>query len=147
MKINFCMIGITLLISSVYMSFLKKDDSHFIRFYNLLNEEQKKIYESIILERVLIYITGMILGIMFALFYYSNNKNDKYLICKVLSIIYVVKLGFYKLFPKSPLMLYSLTTKQQTDAWADIYSEMKNRWITSLVVGFFGYLFLSFGIK
>ena len=147
MKINFCMIGITLLLSSVYMSFLKKDDSHFIRFYNLLNEEQKKIYESIILERVLIYITGMILGIMFALFYYSNNKNDKYLICKVLSIIYVVKLGFYKLFPKSPLMLYSLTTKEQTDAWADIYSEMKNRWITSLVVGFFGYLFLSFGIK
>jgi hypothetical protein len=147
MKINFCMIGITLLISSVYMSFLKKDDSHFIRFYNLLNEEQKNIYESIILERVLIYITGMVLGIMFALFYYSNNKNDKYLICKVLSIIYVVKLGFYKLFPKSPLMLYSLTTKQQTDAWADIYSEMKNRWITSLVVGFFGYLFLSFGIK
>ena len=147
MKINFCMIGITLLISSVYMSFLKKDDSHFIRFYNLLNEEQKNIYESIILERVLIYITGMVLGIMFALFYYINNKNDKYLICKVLSIIYVVKLGFYKLFPKSPLMLYSLTTKQQTDAWADIYSEMKNRWITSLVVGFFGYLFLSFGIK
>tara|TARA_B110000495_G_C22927042_1_gene541827 strand:+ start:677 stop:1102 length:426 start_codon:yes stop_codon:yes gene_type:complete len=141
------MIGITLLISSVYMSFLKKDDSHFIRFYNLLNEEQKNIYESIILERVLIYITGMVLGIMFALFYYINNKNDKYLICKVLSIIYVVKLGFYKLFPKSPLMLYSLTTKQQTDAWADIYSEMKNRWITSLVVGFFGYLFLSFGIK
>ena len=114
MKINFCMIGITLLISSIYMSYLKTDDSHFVRFYNLLNEEQKKIYESIILERVLIYITGMTLGIIFALFYYSKNKNDKYLICKVLSIIYVVKLGFYKLFPKSPLMLYSLTTKEQT---------------------------------
>ena len=67
------------------------------------------------------------------------SKNDKYLICKVLSIIYVVKLGFYKLFPKSPLMLYSLTTKQQTDAWADIYSEMKNRWKQSLVVGLIGY--------
>ena len=31
-------------------------------------------------------------------------------------------------------MLYSLTTKEQTDAWADIYSEMKNRWKKSLIV-------------
>ena len=40
-------------------------------------------------------------------------------------------------------MLYSLTTKEQTDAWADIYSEMKDRWIKSLIVGFFGYVFLT----
>ena len=43
-------------------------------------------------------------------------------------------------------MLYSLTTKQQTDAWADIYSEMKNRWKISLFVGFIGYLFLGFAL-
>jgi hypothetical protein len=43
-------------------------------------------------------------------------------------------------------MLYSLTTKQQTDAWADIYSEMKDRWKKSLLVGFFGYVFIGFAL-
>ena len=75
-----------------------------------------------------------------------NNRKEPYLFCKVIAIIYIVKLGFYYLFPKSPLMLYSLTTKQQTDAWADIYSEMKNRWKISLFVGFIGYLFLGFAL-
>ena len=41
-------------------------------------------------------------------------------------------------------MLYSLTSKEQTDAWADIYSEMKNRWKKSLMVGFLGYIIISF---
>ena len=76
----------------------------------------------------------------------NPNKNDKYLICKLLCIVYLIKLSFYYFFPKSPLMLYSLTTKQQTDAWADIYTEMKNRWITSLTVGFFGYVLLSYSL-
>ena len=40
-------------------------------------------------------------------------------------------------------MLYSLKTQEQVEAWADIYTEMKRRWVTSLVVGFVGYLVLS----
>ena len=43
-------------------------------------------------------------------------------------------------------MLYSLRTKEQTDAWADIYSEMKDRWIKSLLVGFAGYVFLTIAL-
>ena len=39
--------------------------------------------------------------------------------------------------------MYSLTNKKQTDAWADIYTEMKGRWIKSLIVGFIGYLVLG----
>jgi hypothetical protein len=41
-------------------------------------------------------------------------------------------------------MLYSLTTPEQTAAWTDIYMEMKIRWKKSLVIGFFGYVVLSF---
>ena len=40
-------------------------------------------------------------------------------------------------------MLYSLTKKEQIDAWADIYTEMKNLWKKSLVIGFIGYMVLS----
>ena len=145
MKDISCIIGITLLIGSLSMSLQKRNTDIFNKFYNLLDSEQKKIYEGIVKERFTIYFTGMILGLTLGIFYYVRSK-DKYRLCKFLAIIYLVKLGFYYLFPKSPLMLYSLTTKQQTDAWADIYSEMKNRWKISLFVGFIGYLFLGFAL-
>ena len=59
-------------------------------------------------------------------------------------IIYLVKFGFYYFYPKSPLMLYSLITKQKTDAWATIYIEMKERWKRSIIIGFIGYLWIGF---
>ncbi len=144
MKFNICAIGITLLISSIYMSYMKRDNDKFTKFNNLLDDEQKKIYQNIVHERLKIYIMGMILGLSFALFYVYNNKNDNYKVCKFLTIVYLIKLGFYYLYPKSPLMLYSLKGKEQVDAWADIYTDMKLRWIKSLVVGFFGYLLFAF---
>jgi hypothetical protein len=48
------------------------------------------------------------------------------------------------MYPKQPLMLYSLTTKEQTDGWADIYSEMKDRWKLSIFLGFISYLIIGF---
>jgi hypothetical protein len=144
MKFNICAIGITLLISSIYMSYMKRDNTKFSKFNSLLDDKQKKIYENIVHERLKIYIIGMVLGLSFALFYVYNNKNDNYKVCKFLSIVYIIKLGFYYLYPKGPLMLYSLKEKEQVDAWADIYTDMKLRWIKSLVVGFFGYLLFAF---
>ena len=58
-------------------------------------------------------------------------------------ILYSVKFGFYYFYPKQPLMLYSLTTKEQINSWANIYTEMKTRFKYSLVIGFIGYLLIS----
>ena len=146
MKPGFCIVGYTLLFSSIYMSILKKDTKIFKRFYSLLDLQQKQKYKSIIKERLMIYTFGMTLGLVFGYYYYFKNPNDKYIICKFLSIVFIIKLSIYYFFPKSPLMLYSLKTKEQTDAWADIYTEMKNKWIISIIIGFFGYLFLSFAL-
>ena len=144
MKVDFCLIGITLLFSSIYMSIENRDTDHFKRFYNLLDAGQKNKYESIVKERLMIYLGGMILGSIISYIYYNKHKNTQYIFCKVLVISYLVKLGFYYLFPKSPLMLYSLHSKDQVQAWADIYSEMKNRWVKSLMIGFFAYIFLTY---
>ena len=143
MKISYCLIGFTLLFSSIYMSYLKKDNSIFVNFMSLLDEDQQKIYQKIIYERIMIYVAGMILGVSLGLYYLFTNKKDNYRLCKFLCIIYIVKLGFYYIYPKSPLMLYSLKSKDQVDAWATIYTEMKSRWIKSLMVGLVGYLLLS----
>lgn len=135
-----CLIGISLLISSIYMSILKQDQDIFINFFKLLNQKQKVIYYNIVKERITIYVLGMILGLLLGIYYYISNPKQNYPICTFLSIVYIVKLGFYYFYPKSPLMLYSLTNKRQTDAWAKIYEEMKYRYKLSLFVGFLGYL-------
>ena len=143
MKELYCLIGLTLLFSSLYMTLEKRDSSIFINFYNLLDSEQKKIYEDIVKERLMIYFTGMVLGLGLGILFYIKNPKTEYKLCKFLMIIYLVKLGFYKIYPKSPLMLYSLTNQDQVKAWADIYTEMKSKWIKSLAVGFVGYLLIS----
>ena len=139
-----CAIGFTLLFSSFYMSYMRQENEIFINFYSLMNVKQKKIYEDIVQERFVIYLAGSILGIISAVLFYRNHKSDKYILCKSLFLLYFIKLGFYYLYPKQPLMLYSLTTKEQTDAWADIYSEMKNRWKLSIFLGFISYLIIGF---
>ena len=146
MKIIYCVLGITLLISSLYLSYLKKDDEIFIRFHNLLDDKQKKEYNRIIVERITIYVIGIILGLVIGIYYLLSRPNDKYKLCKFLCIVYLIKLSVYYFYPKSKLMLYSLSTEEQVKAWADIYTEMKNRWKKSLMVGFFGYIILSFMI-
>tara|TARA_B110000046_G_scaffold181373_1_gene213494 strand:- start:602 stop:1039 length:438 start_codon:yes stop_codon:yes gene_type:complete len=142
MKDLSCIVGITLLIGSLSMSLQKRDTKIFSRFYNLLDSKQKSIYEGIVKERFTIYFTGMIIGLGLGIYYYVNS-NDKYKLCKFLAIIYLVKLGFYYVYPKSPLMLYSLSNQKQVEAWADIYSEMKSKWIKSIGIGFLGYLLIS----
>ncbi len=144
---NTCLLGFTLLLSSIYMSILKQDQDIFIKFFNLLDSEQQMKYTQIVKERVTIYVTGMVAGLVSGFYYYKQNQNQPYIICTFLAIVYSVKLLFYYFYPKSPLMLYSLKTKEQTDAWATIYEEMKYRYKMSLLVGFIGYLLLFSGLK
>tara|TARA_Y100000389_G_scaffold63663_1_gene59698 strand:+ start:2413 stop:2802 length:390 start_codon:yes stop_codon:yes gene_type:complete len=129
------------------MSILKQDQDIFIRFFNLLDDKQRRIYSNIMKERLMIYMTAMFSGLVAGLIYYYKNPKQKYPVCTFLAIVYLTKLGVYYFYPKSPLMLYSLTTKEQTDAWAQIYEEMKYRYKISLLVGFIGYLILFNGLK
>ena len=146
MKVS-CIFGITLILSSIIMSILNIKKDKFNNFLELLNPEQKRKYNEIINERVTVYNIGMIIGIILGCIYYYYNKKDKYIFCKVLSIMSVVKLGFYYFYPKKPLMLNHLTDQKQVKAWAEIYTIMKNRWKQSVVLGFIGYLFISYSIK
>jgi hypothetical protein len=144
---NTCIVGITLLISSVFMTIFKQDKGIFFDFANLLDKDQKIRYHQIIKERVTAYVVGIVLGVVLGIVYYQKFPKQSYPICTFLAIVYLTKLGVYYFYPKSPLMLYSLKTKEQTDAWANIYEEMKRRYKISLLVGFIGYLCLFWGMK
>ena len=146
MNTIYCVVGITLLISSIYMS-LQRDRSHFKDFENLLNREQTEKYQKIIKERIYIYIGGLLLGLLSGIIYYIKYPKDEHLMCKLISIMSIVKLLFYYMYPKSPLMLYSLNTIEQTNAWANIYSIMKKRWMNSIIVGFIGYILIAYSMN
>jgi hypothetical protein len=140
-----CLVGFTLLISSIYMMIDDTEGGVFQRFRALLDDSQTQIYDHIVRERLTIYVIGMVLGLISGFTYYVQHRKDPYRICKFLCIVYVVKLGFYYLSPKPPMMLYSLTNEQQVGAWTDMYSHMKQQRITSLIVGFIGYLMIGWG--
>ena len=131
---KYCIVGFTLLFASFYMNIQKKDNEHFIRFYNLLDAGQKNKYESIVNERLIIYSVGTLLGMLSAYIYYLKYKKHNLIFCEIITILFVTKLAFYYFMPKQPLMLYSLRNKEQTDAWADIYTEMKNRYKFSILL-------------
>ena len=138
---------ITLILSSIIMSLLNLKKDKFNNFVELLNPEQKKIYHGILVERITIYNIGMVLGTIAGSLYYYYNKKDKYAFCKALSIMVVINLGFYYFYPKKPLMLDSLTDDKQVKAWTEVYTTMKDRWKQSIVLGFIGYLFISYSMK
>ena len=142
-----CVIGITLILSSIIMSLLNLKKDKFNNFVELLNPEQKKIYHGILVERITIYNIGMVLGTIAGSLYYYYNKKDKYAFCKALSIMVVINLGFYYFYPKKPLMLDSLTDDKQVKAWTEVYTTMKDRCKQSIVLGFIGYLFISYSMK
>ena len=142
-----CVIGITFLLASIYSTIYKPNKDIFRKFKNLLNDQQVNIYHSIVRERIKIYTVALVSGLIAASLYYYRYPKRPYKWCSFLAIAYIVKLGVYYFYPKSPLMLYSLTTKEQTDAWADIYTEMKYRYRISLLIGFIGYLIISSGLK
>ena len=121
----YCFIGFTLLLSSFFMNFLK-NEKVFNNFMNLLNDKQKEIYNKIVKERLFIYISGTILGLI---------------------IIFITKLVFYYIYPKSTYMMYHLTNTKQTDAWMDIYTHMKYNWIKSIILGLISYTFILYSIN
>ena len=83
MDFMYCMVGVTLLISSIYLSVVNKNTNIFSKFNNLLNNSQKSIYDKIVKERLMIYIGGMSLGILF---------GGVFIIITVKQNIYSVKL-------------------------------------------------------
>ena len=89
---NYCLVGLTLLFSSAYMSLENRKTDHFKKFYNLLDAGQKNKYEDIVKERMMIYIGGMVLGLGLGYFYYTQNKDR----------IHSVKTHFFKNWSQPP---------------------------------------------
>ena len=95
-----CIIGITLILSSIIMSILNLKKDKFNIFVDMLDTEQKRKYNEIIVERITIYNIGMVVGVILGVLYYYYNKKDKDIFCKVITIMTVSNIGIYYFYPK-----------------------------------------------
>ena len=144
--INTCLIGSGFLGSSILTMLASKKSKNFVEFNNVLTPQQRETYKKITQERMNIYIQGLVIGSVLAVLMSQMVKLDKN---KKVCLFVVIALGFnyayYTLYPKSTYMLQHLTSKEQNQAWLNIYKEMKTRCMVGLLLGLAGYIILGMG--
>jgi hypothetical protein len=150
-----CGLAIIIIIAQFYKMLSCNKSQTFVNFINTLDFRQSKIYESVINERMNLYVRGQILGLVIGLgllyiAYLNRNKQNsviKYFnVCGLVIVVSVVSYFYYSLSPKSTYMLKHLYTREQNDRWLDIYKEMKNCSIEGFLIGIIAYFILFAGI-
>ena len=146
--VSYCLLGAALLGSSVLTMMTSKQAGVFKKFNNLLDENQKQVYRSIIQERATIYIQSLLLGLVLAILVVFNLKGmgETPRVCLFILIALGTNYLMYSLYPKSTYMLEHLRCPAQNKAWLAIYKEMKMRCLIGLVLGALGYLVLARGV-
>jgi len=118
----------------------------FDKFYNTLDEKQKKIYKKVKVERLRIFLEGMILGLLLAtVLVVSLNgvANENSRVCVFVFVTLIVNAFYYHLAPKSTYMVKHLDKEEQRVAWLEIYKTMKYKKIAGMLMGILGYFLLA----
>tara|TARA_A100001035_G_C27649255_1_gene438401 strand:+ start:215 stop:673 length:459 start_codon:yes stop_codon:yes gene_type:complete len=146
--VSYCLLGSALIGSSILTMMTSKRAGVFTRFDNLLDDNQRQVYQSIVHERASIYVQSLILGLVLAILVVFNLKSvgQTPRVCLFILIALGTNYLMYSLYPKSTYMLEHLKSTEQNKAWLAIYKEMKLRCKLGLVLGALGYLILSRGI-
>jgi uncharacterized protein YacL len=144
--LSYCLIGSALIGSMIMTMITSKQSKNFRNFSALLDDDQKQIYKSIIKERMTIYVQGLIIGVIIALFVtFKNNWKRVSNVCLFIVIALGFKYLYYSLYPKSTYLLSHLRSQEQVKAWLEIYKEMKFRCKFGFILGILGYLLLGWG--
>lgn len=112
-------------------------------FIDTLDEKQKKIHKKIVAERLKIYLTGLVLGLIVAFTYLSMSQKNMVRTCVFTVLVLSVNILFYMLVPKSTYMMEHLKTVEQYNKWLDVYKEMQYRNYMGFVLGVIAYLILA----
>ena len=143
---NSYIIAVSLISASVYTMLTCHKSQPFVDYENSLNNQQQILYNESIKERSNLYIQGLLIGIILAIFYlYLNADSPKRLYHSgvATTIIFVVQFLYYMLMPKRVYMLKHLNTRRQINGWLDVYLRMKNRYYIGMLLGIIGFVLLS----
>lgn len=149
-----CLIGIIFLMANIYTMLCIGCDENKNKFINLLNNKQKTIYQKIITERKNIYFQGYGLGFIISIIFILINNSQKVkkipywsTVCITGAITLTVNYFYYILSKKNTYMISHLNSKNQIDAWLDIYREMQIKYHSGLVMGIIAVMSFTYANK
>ncbi len=147
--INSCLIAVVLLSGTIATMITSKTSPNFRKFNETLTKEQKKLYKNITIERLRIYIEGMILGLITGLFGLSllpKRVDNSSKVCLFVIVCLMINMIYYRMYPKSNYMVKHLNTHEQKEAWLAIYKEMKYRHLFGMILGLGAYIVLGMAL-
>lgn len=118
------------------------------KYVSSLDQNLLKKYDNIKKQRLLIFILGLIISIIFAIIYYFMSKEsilNKILI--VLIIILLLPMIIYMIIPKSSYLLENVSREINTKEWFNVYLCMKNAMIYGFLIAFFATLIILYVIQ
>lgn len=144
--VSMCLLAFVFLTGMLATMMTSTSSPMFDKFYNTLDEKQKKIYKKVKVERLRIFLEGMILGLLLAtVLVVSLNgvANENSRVCVFVFVTLIVNAFYYHLAPKSTYMVKHLDKEEQRVAWLEIYKTMKYKKIAGMLMGILGYFLLA----
>ena len=138
-----CLLASGLFASMLFVMFNPQKTKILNTFLNTLNSNQKHMHKKIVEERLKIYITGLIIGLIVGFTYLSMSKKSVIRTCVFTALVLSITIIFYMLIPKSTYMIKHLKTTEQFNKWLDVYKEMQYRNYMGFVLGIISYLLLA----
>jgi len=136
-----CSLSLVFLFSMLYMTLTIDKGAMTQNLVKHFNSEQVEYYKQVIQQRTTIYLTGFGIGLAasLVLLFTMKNKlklNPWIITCTCVSLSYIVMYFYYTLSPKMDLMVVQLDKKEARLAWQEYYTTMKNKYHTSMLLGF-----------
>jgi hypothetical protein len=135
-----CAVGVGLVASSLYVNISPSANEKVERLKSLLNPEQLAIYELVLAERFNLYVRGLLYGVVLGLIVLFLLGDKKLCLCMVVLTILLTQVFYYLMTPKKHYMLQVLTSKEQVDAWLEVYLTMRYRYMLGFTLGVMGYI-------
>jgi len=137
-----CLIPLITSFASFYMMITSINRSVHKNFFNMLDNEQQRIYKFIKVERLRIYLEGLVLGLFTAILWNRCNMPTYGMpnICIMTLLSNIVTYMYYTLKPKSTYMVNHLKSVKQNRGWMKVYNTMKKRHAMGILLGILGSL-------
>jgi ABC-type antimicrobial peptide transport system permease subunit len=132
-----CSISFIFIVGMIYFYNGTRKNATVLQYKQQLNANQRRIYDNITKERLDISLQGYFLGIVLSLFIIYFFK-PKAVVCVVLATSFLTNYFYYMLMPKSDWMLNHTESREQTQAWLNMYRIMQYYYHAGLVLGILG---------
>jgi len=140
-----CAIAFGLILASMFVCFDTKAKMLKHELVQTMCDEQKEIYKKIVHERFMLYIQGMVLGVVIAFIYLlMQKKRDKMHVCAFFAIMLSVSYFYYILSKKSDWLVPHLD-QEQSAIWIQLYRECSYKYHLGFLVGLLGFSLLAYG--